>query len=200
MSQQTQTKILRESLAKYLQLRKDEHLLWNQQKEKMWGHLANRVPTPLNHSPSSLRSYCSLGLFCGDYAEHIQPVVYLDFPTIAYQFLYAQGVEEKQRYSVDIKIKDTRNLSVSKKLNPPDSTLPSIELGWIPALHVGNCINWLAAGSKSAYSIQAFLQHFLRMVLLKRQDPAWNIHLFNTNHHFRSKIIYTSKHISHVSM
>lgn len=144
MSQQTQTKILRESLAKYLQLRKDEHLLWNQQKEKMWGHLANRVPTPLNHSPSSLRSYCSLGLFCGDYAEHIQPVVYLDFPTIAYQFLYAQGVEEKQRYSVDIKIKDTRNLSVSKKLNPPDSTLPSIELGWIPALHVGTAsTDWL---------------------------------------------------------
>lgn len=93
------------------------------------GHLANRVPMPLHHSLSSLRSYCSLGLSCGDYAEHIKPVVYLNFPTIAYQFLYAQGVEEKQRYSVDIKIKDTQNLSVSKKLNPPDSTLPSIVLG-----------------------------------------------------------------------
>lgn len=98
-------------------------------RRKCGGNLANGVPVPLNHRLSSLRSYCSLGLFCGDYAEHIQPVVYLNFPTIAYQFLYAQGVEEKQRYSVHIKIKDTQNLSVSKKLNPPDTTLQSIVLG-----------------------------------------------------------------------
>lgn len=93
------------------------------------GHLANGVPTPLNYSLNSLRSYCSLGLSCRDYAEHIQPVIYLNFPASAYQFLYGQGVEEKQRYSVDIKIKDTQNLSVSKKLNPPDSTLQSTVLG-----------------------------------------------------------------------
>lgn len=68
------------------------------------GPLANGVPMPLNYSLNSLRSYGSLGLSCRDYAEHIQPVIYLNFPTIAYQFLYAQGVEEKQRYSVDTKI------------------------------------------------------------------------------------------------
>lgn len=67
--------------------------------------------------------YCTLGLSRRDCAEHIQPGIYFNFPTIAYWLLYAQGLEEKQRYSADIKIKDTENLPVSKKLKPPDYSI-----------------------------------------------------------------------------
>lgn len=166
-------------------------------------HPANWAPTSLNDTPSSLTRYCSSGLSYRACAEHIQAGAYLNFPTNAYWFLYAQGAEEKQRYSVDIKIKDTQNLLLSKKLKTPDSTLPSVLPARIPALRAGNCRNRLAAGSKLCSLHSGLPAVFLlgwRMVLLKRQDPAWNIHLLHTNHHFRSEIIYTRKHILHISM
>ena len=125
---------------------------------------------PLNYNLSSLTGYCSLGLSCRDCAEHIQPGIYLNFPAIAHQLLYTHEVEEKQRYSVDIKIKGTQNFVVSKKLKTPDSTLLSVLLPRIPALHVGNCSNQLAAGLKPCSLHSGLLTVFLlgwRMVLLK---------------------------------
>jgi len=111
-------------------------------------HLANWAPTPLKPTQSSLTGDCSLGLPCRDWAEHTRPGIYLNSPAIAYRFLHTEGVEEKQRYSVGIKITDIQNLPASKKLKPPDSTLPPASVARIPGLRAGNCSKRPAAGSK----------------------------------------------------
>lgn len=166
-------------------------------------HLANWAPQAAKLQPKFSGRLLGSGALLQGLCRAYTTWDLFELPNYCLSVPLCSVSREKQRYSVDIKDNDTQNLPVSKKLNTPDPTLPSVLLARTPALCIGSCSNQLAAGSKHCSFHSGFPAVFLlgwRMVLLKRYDPAWNAHLLHMNHHFRSKIIHAHRHILHVSM